>query len=75
VLQVSGPYANLAPTLPELVHLTFTVKSATGAFASDVGAHGNIVLALLPSAPTAGGGGPSMTHVSHGTFALVLIRA
>lgn len=75
VVHVSGAYANLSPTVPEAIHLTFTVTKATGKFAQYAGDHGQVTLTLVPTTPVSTGGGLSQTHVSHGHFRLVLAGA
>jgi hypothetical protein len=50
VLDVTGKFAKLDPTAKEKVPLTFTVKSATGAFASFAHGKGTVELTLAPSA-------------------------
>ncbi len=70
-LDVTGAYANLAPTKRETIRLTFTIENATGAFKSLNGRQGTIILTLDPSGTSSGTGLPQ-THVSHGNDTMVI---
>ncbi|MDR3636612.1 MAG: hypothetical protein P4L84_22610 [Isosphaeraceae bacterium] len=70
VLQVSGPYANLAPTHAESIHLSVTVESAPSSLSAYIGRQGTAVLKLGPAHTSSGG--TSQTHTSAGSYTLVL---
>jgi hypothetical protein len=72
-LNLTGPFANLAPTTPTTTHFTFTVAKATGRLAPYAGVPGtaDLTLATRGHSPF----NPSHMITAQGTFVLVLTLA
>jgi hypothetical protein len=72
-LNLTGPYADLAPTTPKTIHFTFTVAKATGRLAPYAGLPGTADLTIVTRGPSPFN--PSHTSTALGTFVLVLTLA